>query len=287
MKEKEEEKKHKYAACTSAPWANLIPLNERKEVMRAIKQESLEEYGEDLTECPKRLVCLGSECIGRPLPWKSKTAERYLEELKKTQKIENGELYVQSCNVCPIAKTCQSLCPQVNDFLSRRKVEEAELVLREDLEEAEQPVEAVKEPSEALDLKVPWDVIPTEKQELIKEYLYNFKDFKTASEKLNLNNQARAKYEFYAALTRLSEYGVMRKFLSENSEKLTNSQKEVLGRVYFGKMNYSEVAKSLNITKQAVSNIVNRTIKKHKIRWTSFVTKKGKKINYNVPLILK
>lgn len=283
----EEYKKSKYAACTTAPWELLIPLKDRKETIRTIKQESIENYGEDFTECPKRLVCIGSECIGRPLPWKSKTAQPYLEKLSKTQSIKDGELYVQSCNVCPIAKTCKSTCSQVTDFINRRKTEEAELVLREDIEHVELPLESTRASEEVKSLQVPWDVLPADKQQLVREYLYNFKDFKSTSEKLDLNNQARAKYEFYAALTRLSEFGVMRKFLNENSHKLTNSQKEVLGRVYFGKMNYEEVAKSLKITKQAVSNIVNRTIKKHNIKWTSFVTKKGKKINYNVPLILK
>lgn len=274
-------KKKKPAACTQAPWEVFIK-EDKYETSRRIKQESIELYGEDLNSCPKRKVCFG-ECLGRPLPWESETAKPFLEQLKQVADIKNGELFVSGCQVCPMKASCKALCPQIENFLEKNKKEETPKSLIEVSPSEEQLPETKIENLEQL----PWEVLPKFKQQLIKEYISTGKDFKSLAEKFNLGNQARAKYEFYSGLTKLSEYASVRKFLKGNAHRLTQAQLKVMEYVYVDNIPVHVVSSILGTSKQNVSNIISRVFKKFNIKVNKFVFKKGDKLYYRVPEVLK
>jgi predicted DNA-binding protein YlxM (UPF0122 family) len=280
---------NKPPACTMAPWYNLIPKAIRDNTMRIIRQETIEAYGYSMDECPKRKVCLTTSCIGRPLPWLSKTAKPYLDQLQTTHTIQNEELVLSSCDTCPIAKTCKSPCHQVNDFLNRGSNKEPDLLFQDNLENHvtyEVTVDSIR-PALLNNTEVPWDCLTDARQQVVKKYLYEGKDFLTIAKELDLNNQARVKYEFYSALTRLSEFAVMRKFLDDRGDELTHKQRCVLIMIYKTNLNFTSIAHIEEITKQAVQQILTRVINKYNIKWTIFVKKQKGKIVYNVPGLFK
>lgn len=290
MDEKKFKKTFKPAACTQAPWAAVIPESIRDATLYKIRQETQQIYGYTMDECPKRKVCLTKDCIGRPLPWKSPTAKPYLDELKKTHTITNNELFITMCGVCPIATTCKTPCAQVDDFLQRDKSEEPKLEYRENLDNI------VAEPSYQKDiisdllansLDIPWDAIHPKRQLTVRKYLYENKDFLTIAKEMKYHDQSRARYEFYAALTTLAEYATMRKFLSEHSEKLTAKQREMLRLVYIDHCTITQAADIYSQTKQSTQQMLARVVTKHKIKWNKYVYKKGNKVIYNVPELLK
>lgn len=289
MDEKTYKSSNKFAACTVAPWYNLIPKENREVVMRKIRQETLEAYGYSMDECPKRKTCLTKKCIGRPLPFKSETARPYLEKLRSTHKVENEELFISNCDECPIVKTCKNPCHQVNDFLNRGSNKEAELVSQQTLENHANHVinESSIRPQLISATKIPWDCLTDIRAEVVKKYLYEGKDFYAISKEMDLNNQARVKYEFYSALTRLSEFAVMRKFLSDKKANLTQKQQIILSHLYEDNLTLTDVASILNTSKQAVQQLLTRLIKSHNIKWTVFVKKHKNKIIYNVPGMFK
>lgn len=289
LNELEFKKETKMAACTSPPWAMLIPPRDRPELIRRIRQECIDEYGHSFDECPKRLTCFKRECIGRPLPWKSKTAKPYLEQLTKTQNIKDGELFITTdCSTCPMVSMCKSPCNQVLDFIEREKAVEPNIDYRNDTEHYKREPENFEPANFKFHAEdIPWDVLPKRKQEVIKKYLYEGRDFRYVGETLGLNNQARAKYEFYAAMTKLSEYAIVRNFIIENNNKLTVRQQQIFGMVYFDNMSFIDVANNLHISKQSVQQTVARVLKKYNVTWKTYVKKRGNKVLYSVPQLFK
>lgn len=288
MNEFDFKKKHKPPACTTQPWKHLIPVDQQDEVLRKIKEETVEIYGYSMDSCTKRKTCFTKTCLGRELPFKSPTAAPYLEQLKLTHKMVNNELYIDNCSTCPIAKTCKSTCSQVNDFINRTSEPEMNLVYTGNLEalSPEIIVEGSDRPKQE-DLELPWDILTPHKARVIKKYLYEQKDFLLVAKELDLNNQAEAKYVFYSALTKLSEYGTMRKFLEENLQKLTEKQQLVLDEVYLKNKSLTEVAEQYSISVPAVTGMINRVVEKFSIKWPVFVRKEDQKVIYNVPEVLK
>jgi predicted DNA-binding protein YlxM (UPF0122 family) len=266
-----------------------IASDVREDVLRDIRRETMAAYGQSMDECPKRLVCFGKQCLGRPLPHKSVTAKPYLDELAKTHKIVNGELFISNCGGCPIATTCKSACAEVNDFLQRDKSEEPQLEYRDNLENI------APEPDNTVimgtllgkDLKVAWDVLKPRRKRTLEAYLYEQKDFLTIAIELGYHDQARAKYELYAALTTLAEYSTMRHFIQNNQTKLTPYQFIVLNNIYNLNKSLTIAAKELKVSKQAIQQTVKRVIEKNRIKWTIFVKKQNNKVIYNVPEVLK
>lgn len=280
-------KQNKPSACTSAPWEHLIPKNKRYETMRKIRQECIEQYGYEFDECPKRLICFKKTCIGRPLPWLSPTAVPYLKKLSETHKIKNEELYIQGCEGCPIYDTCNKPCPEVWDFMQKMKIQDVHVSYKENVDNfiiSEEP-ETIKR--NEFFLTIPWEVLPEKRSEVVKKYLYQHKDFKKISEELNLNNQSRAKYEFYSALNKLSEYAVMRKFLIENKSKLTDKQKDILNSVYIDNLSLTDTGKSYKISVQAIQQTIKRVVNNNNIKWEIFVKKENNKTIYNIPELFK
>jgi len=134
MDEKKFKKINKPPACTQQPWAHLIHPDDRFNVLGKIREESIMLHGENLDACPKRKTCFTKACMGRPLPVKSPTFQPYLEQLKKTHKIVNDELYINNCGSCQIAPTCKSLCHQMNDWLQRDSDPQPNLIYQDNLE---------------------------------------------------------------------------------------------------------------------------------------------------------
>ena len=283
-------KQQRQKACTTRPWAHLIPIDIRIETLAQVKVECVQIYGHDFEECDKRKVCFTKTCMGRDLEWKSPTALPYLQKFAKIVGINEGDQYkiTTDCQKCPIYKTCTSTCSQVNDFINRASNPEMQFVYQENLESynQEEVMSSGERPKET-NLELPWDILTPAKARVIKKYLYEQKDFLLVAKELDLNNQAEAKYSFYAALTKLSEYGTMRKFLEENMDKLTEKQQLIMDEVYFKNKSLTEIAEQSNISVPAVTGMINRVVEKYNIKWPVFVRKENQKVVYNVPEILK
>ena len=286
--EKQWKKLNKPPACTSNPIEHLIPNKDKYEILRQIREECIDHYGQDIiSECNKRKVCLTKKCLGRELPWKSPTALPYLQQLTKTQEIQNGEMFVKTdCSSCPLVKACSNPCSQVLDYIQRDRSMEPQMVAKEHSDKLyAAPIENVD--TNTFTTNIPWDALTDRRRKVIKMHLYERRDFKYIANKLNLNNQARAKYEYYAALTTVSEYAIMREFLEGKINKLTEKQQKVLSSVYYDNNNLCEVAANLGISKQAIQQMISRVVNKYEITWPRFVWKKGNRVIYNVPQILK
>lgn len=291
MNEVKYKKEYKPSSCTSPPWAHLIAAHERLEVLRKIRQECIDIYGYAFDECPKRMTCFKKECIGRPLPWKSPTALPYLEQLKNTQIIKGDELFITTdCSFCPIADICKSPCNQILDFIGRNKSLEPTIDYTDNLEAAK-VVSTPLEPANILvgGADIPWDVLTKRKAAVIKRYLYESRDFRSVGEFVGFgeSNQARAKYEFYSAITKLSEYANVRQFLKNHTDTLTDRQKEIFELVYAKNKSFVQTARLLKVSKQSIQQTVARVLKKNNIKWKVYVRKIGNRIVYNVPEIFK
>lgn len=295
IKEFEFKKLNKMPSCSSPPWAAFIEPLKRPEILRIIRQECLDEYSFSFDECEKRLTCLKKTCLGRKLPWKSKTALPYLKELIKhvpTQINKDSnelEMIVETnCNVCPIFKTCKNPCNQVLDFIERDKAPEPIIDYKETTDNLEFEIE-IFEPANLFvnGSNIPWDVLSIKKAEVIRKYLFEQRDFRSIAETLNLNNQARVKYEMYSAINKLSEYATVRNFLDTKENLLTPRQKEIFNLVYRQNLTFVKVAEKLGISKQSVQQTVSRILKKYKVKWKTYVKKRGNKILYQVPEIFK
>lgn len=281
---------NKLAVCAEDPLEKLIPIEIRYETMLKIKQESIDLMGQDYTgDCKKRLTCFGKDCLGRTLPWKSPTAKSYLEQLAKTQNIKNNELFITTnCGVCPISSKCTSLCNQINDYIERDRIIEVEPVYQRLTENI--PFEKKTEILEPLlpsTEEIPWDCLSEVKTKIVRMRIYEQKDFNHIAKLLNLNNQANSKYLFYSAVTKLSKYAIMRKFLNENKNKLTEGQISILNEVYVNNKTIKQTALRLNKSKQAVQQQIASIIKKFNLKYNRFVYKKNGKMIYNVSEILK
>lgn len=289
MDEKKWKKDNKPASCTQAPWAIYIPFRDRPEVLRLIRQESIDAYGYSMDECPNRRICISKECIGRPLPWKSETALPFLKELQKTHKIQDEKLYIgTNCQQCPLVKSCNFPCNQVTDYIERDKTQEPNITYNENLEKLiPKEIEAGKQLFFVDEKNIPWDCITTRSCDIIKEYIYRQRDFRAVAKKFNLFNQAAAKYKLYLTLNKLSEYAIMREFIKNNKDKLTKKQDLVLNKIYFENKSKTKVAEELNISKQAVQQLVTRVVEKYKIKWKKFTRKEKGKTLYNTAEVIK
>ena len=276
---------YKPASCSQAPWASLIPSKQRDDVLRAIRKESIALYGEDLSQCPKRKVCLSKTCAGRPVPWDSPTAKPLLDQMKLNQSFNSkNELIISNCETCKISKTCKSTCAQMNDYLNRDKSQEPELIYKATIDSnklsfTENAVDKVIESN----ITIPWDSITEVRKKVIQKRLYEQKEFLDIANKLDLEDQAHAKYLMYSGLTTLSEYGIMRMFLNNNKDKLTEKQVKVLTMVYTDNKTMVEVASILKVSKQNVEQIINRLITKFNIKWHIYAKKQGNEVTYFVP----
>jgi len=278
---------HRTAVCVSNPIEHLIPKDCSQAILEAIKQESIAEYGYDvLGECSKRKVCFSKKCLGRELPWKSKSAFPYLEVLTKTNKIENDLLFIETdCANCKIFDSCKKPCNQVTDYLNRDR----NVAIKTSANEPFDSVYTITDNGNTTTFtaNIPWDALSDRRRAVIKLHLYDRRDFKYIAKELDINNQSRAKYEYYAALTTVSEYAIVREFLSKSLSKLTEKQQVIMKRVYYDNVTLVDVAKESGVSKQAIQQMVTRVVTKHNIKWTKFVWKKGTKIIYNVPKVLK
>jgi predicted DNA-binding protein YlxM (UPF0122 family) len=290
MNENNFKKKFKPAACTTQPWKYLIPKDVREDTLHKIRQETLQAYGYSMDECTKRTICFTKNCVGRPLPWLSQTAKPYLEQLKLTHNIKDGEMFISGCEGCPIVKDCKSTCYQVNDYVRRFKTEEPNLVYGDDLEN-HIIIDQSEDRANTFGHKdIPWDCLNIKKQQLVRKYLYEGKDFLTIAKEMNLKYQSRSKYEFYAALTKLSEYATIRDFLSENEQILLEDNPKylnILQEIYINNLSIVELAKKEGISKQAISKTLTKIFNKYKINFVTFVKKVGTKVVYNVPELFK
>lgn len=289
MNELKFKKDNRPASCNEPPWSNLIPAKDRAEILRIIRNETIEHYGYSMDRCPKRLTCWTKSCTGRPLPWESETARPYLEKLETTQKVVDGEMFiVTNCQACPLFKSCKSPCNQVLDFIERDKKSEPSLTYKNTTDNLEAEA-AFLEPANfsvgASD--IPWDAIASKKAEIIRKYLYEQRDYRHIAETMDLNNQARTKYEFYSAVNKLSEYAAVRKFLKDHSAKLTAKQLEIFELVYIKNLTFVKTAELLEISKQSVQQCVSRILKRYKVKWKTYVKKRGNKVFYSVPELFK
>lgn len=288
MDENKFKKIKKLAACTRRPWEYLIPSDIKHSVIAQVNKESIDIYGRLFDECNKRKICFTKDCMGRELEWNSPTAKPYLAQFAIDQGIEVGaNYYVQTCEGCPIAKTCSSPCYQINDYLNRSDEKEPNLIYQESLDN--HIIEDVAVEPNPLNFggQIPWDCLSEMKQFVVKKYVFEQKDFLTISKELLLTNQAQVKYIFYSALTKLSEFGAVRQFIDDNKKSMDKYQYKILNYIYNDNKSLIEVAQEENISKQAVQQLISRLIKKYDIKWTIFVKKQGTKLIYNVPSMLK
>jgi len=288
MDQKKFKKINKPAACTQAPWSNLIGFKEKFTIMHKIREESIVLHGESLDSCPKRKTCFTKTCMGRPLPVDSPTFKPYLEQLKKTHKIVNNELFIDNCGTCQIKTSCESLCHQMNDWLQRDSDPQPNLIYQENLENYPtnlQMNDTVN--TKTFDLSLCWEVISEKKASIIKKYLYQQKDFEIVAKELKISNKALAKYEYYSTLNKLAEFSVMRKFLKDHQLELTETQQLVMNTVYFGNKNLTEAAKELNISIESVRRTILRVVEANRLTWPIFVKKVNGKLTYEIPEVLK
>lgn len=277
------------SVCSSPPWQLYIPVKDRPEVLRLIRNECIEIYGKSFDECEKRLTCFKKVCSGRNLPWLSPTAKPYLDKLALTQNIVGGELVIETnCQTCPIFTKCKSPCNQIIDFIEREKSIEPVIEFKETLENvvyAEQNIEPKTDTVN--DQEIPWDVLTPRRRAVVKKYLLEGRDYRSIALSLGLYNQAWCKYEMYAAITKLSKYAVIRKFLLDNRDSLSTRQSEIFSLVYESNLSFVQVAKKLGISKQAAQRTVSRVLKKYNIVWKQYVRKEGNKVLYSVPEMFK
>jgi predicted DNA-binding protein YlxM (UPF0122 family) len=283
MDETQFKKQNKFPLCSKSPIEYLIPFKERQETLLKIRNEVIDAYGEDISgECPKRRVCFG-DCLGRPLFWKSATALPYLQTLVKSQSEQPNEILATGCNTCEIKTTCSKTCPTVNDMLNKNLTPEPRIVYKSIYNEEDySPIDNSNKIDSIKNITIPWDVLDIKKADLVKEYLYNERDFKYVANKFGLSNQSAAKRELYSAINKLTEFARMRDFINNNPDKLNRkNQYEILYSIYHKNEPINEVANRFGISKQAVSNLISRTIKDNNIKIDKFMVEKDSKLIFN------
>lgn len=289
--EKKFKHENKQAACTKRPWEFLLPKDQRIEILFKVKQECLQLYEHDFEECSKRMVCFGKKCLGRPLEWLSPTALPYLKQFAKIVGIKENEDYTieTDCTSCPMFKNCTYSCAQVTDFMRRDSVPEPQLSYKENIDNLTQQPERViiLDTLVAKGRKVPWDALPTKRRQTVEKYLYEQKDFLSIAKDLGYTDQKNAQYAFWAALTTLSEYATMRKFIDEKGPELTSEINEILKSLYIDNMSITDLAEKKNVSKQTIQQRVSRVIKKYNVNWHKFVKKQGNKIVYSTVEVIR
>jgi len=287
MNEKNYKKANKPAMCTNPVWKSVITTDDKEDIVRKIRSETIEAYGYSMDECPKRLVCLGQDCLGRPLPTLSPTAKPFIDEIKKKYKVVNDELFLTKCDVCPIKIKCTSTCHQINDYLNRHNKKEPEFVYQEISENHTEVVLSTNTTEFMTNRDIAWDCLTPRRQTIIKKYLYEGKDFSAIARELNMKSQAWVKYEFYAGLTKLSEYATVREYLTNNKDELTKGNFSLLENLYLKNQSLTELAKQEKCSKQALQQRLTRILTSGNIKWIVFVKKVNNKPVYNVPMVFK
>ena len=287
MEEKEYKEKYLPAICTKNPIYHLIPYKERLDTLRNIKQECLDIYGYTLDECPKRFECDGV-CSGRELPWKAPSAKPFLKKLSETLEMTDGKLFAKACDGCPIRTKCTAVCTQINDYMNRQVQRQPKIYYYKDMERHKEEEKDVFENLKSVTkgLAIPWDALNATRKQVIKFYVEKGRDFNHVAKLTNLYNQAEAKYEFYAGLTTLSKYAILRQFLS-TKPKLTDRQRIILSKAYVDNMKVTEIAEEMGISSQAIQQLVDRIVKANNLKWTKFVRKEGSKVIYNTTEIFR
>lgn len=287
MNEKNYKKANKPAMCTNPVWKSVITTDDKEDIVRKIRSETIEAYGYSMDECPKRLVCLGQDCLGRPLPALSPTAKPFIDELKKKYKVVNDELFLTKCDVCPIKLKCTSTCHQINDYLNRHNKKEPDFVYQEISENYTETILSTNTTEFMTNRDIAWDCLTPRRQDIIKKYLYEGKDFSAIARELNMKSQAWVKYEFYAGLTKLSEYATVREYLANNKDELTKGNFSLLENLYLKNQSLTELAKQEKCSKQALQQRLTRVLTSGNIKWIVFVKKVNNKPVYNVPMVFK
>lgn len=282
-------KDNKFASCTRRVWDFLIPKDIRSEVIFKVRQECIEHYGHSFDECNKRMVCFGTDCLGRELEWKSPTALPYLKKFALMVNIKENDNYIvqTKCDNCPIAKSCKSVCHQINDYLNRGNKKEPEFVFQEISENHTETILSTNTTEFMTNRDIAWDCLTPRRQTIIKKYLYEGKDFSAIARELNMKSQAWVKYEFYAGLTKLSEYATVREYLTNNKDELTKGNFSLLENLYLKNQSLTELAKQEKCSKQALQQRLTRILTSGNIKWIVFVKKVNNKPVYNVPMVFK
>jgi predicted DNA-binding protein YlxM (UPF0122 family) len=280
----------KPSVCSMPPWQFLIPANQRLEILRIIRNECQDAYGQSLDECTKRLVCFKKTCLGRELPWKSKTARPYLEQLKLTHNMvlnpDTNELELvidTSCSNCPIVKKCDSLCNQMVDFIARDKTIEPVLEYQDDMSNLNNIYTDFSPSNFLMTIEnIPWDVLSPKKQEIVNKCVLEERDFRSVGKFLlgKENSQASIKLQLYSAMNKLSLYANVREFLKLNKDILTDRQYQVLWLVYMENNTMVEVAKEMKVSKQNIQQIISKVLKKHNIKGLKYVKTKNNQPQY-------
>ena len=133
---------------------------------------------------------------------------------------------------------------------------------------------------------IPWEVLTIKKQQIVKDYLYNNKTFEDIAFSLK-TTKSKIRYDYYASLTKLSKYAVMRQFLDNKGDQLNPKTFTIMNTIYWYCNNVDVSAKHYNTTTSAIYKRINRVIKEFDITWHVFVKKEKDKIIYNIPPILR
>ncbi len=273
------------AACTSPPWQALIPFEERPDALRRIREECLSEYGYEFEECSKRLRCDKKQCIGRPLPWKSKTAKPYLDELSKTQKIVNEEMVIiTDCQTCPIFKKCTSTCNQIDDYIDRKVKPEPVMYYRNDVSNS-----TIESEGSAFfkDISAPihWHLISTLYKNALQDYILKDLNLNELAVKYN-TDRATIKSYVYSAITTLSKYRAIAK--SFNSGIFRSDLQKTCIKQLLDSNTIKELAAQFNVTNSAIRLHIQNFTQDNKITWKKYVHReKGGGFKYHKDLRLK
>lgn len=280
--------KYRPAVCTTNIFKNVVTPTEADIVLEQIRQESIELYGKDLSaECSKRKVCFGKECLGRELPVQSPTAQHYIKALSKTHTIKDGKLFITTnCQMCPISDKCANVCDQNVDYLQRDYIQSPDLQYQSNIDISPPTMIPDIKLTSNLDLaNVPWDVLSSKQQQLVKSYLYQHQNFAVVARECKIKSISQCRYVFYSALNKLSETAAVRNLLE--SPTVSDADKEILTWLYVNNWSMQECADRLNVSKQAVSARLKRILNRHHVKWHVFVRKVRNKVVYNTPMVLK
>lgn len=279
--------KKKPAACTQPPWKAYLPNGKKGEILIKIRQETEQAYGQNYDSCPKRMVCIGKSCLGRPLPTKSKTFQKYFSEMKKNLNIVGEQLILENCDICKLRSDCTKPCQQINDYLNRGSKEKIDLVYKETVHNiAQEPQNREFNYGELNFKELPWDCVPELNKKVYDKLVLQRKGLQQVTDECGINNKSYTKKIYAQTLNKLAEYSIMREFLSKKP-KLTSKQLEILEKVYLQNKSLTKVSKEFNVSRQSVQEVVKRVKTKYNINIPKFYREiKGKPV-YNIPEFLR
>lgn len=136
------------------------------------------------------------------------------------------------------------------------------------------------------DIILPIDILNDRKKTIVKDYIYNKKTFTIIGKELNIN-KTQVKYEFYSALTTMSRTAAFRNLLAVHKASIRPKQVKVVEEVYIHGKSLTEVALRTGKSKQAISQLLNRLVKRYNLKWKVFVKKKEGRLIYNTEKVVK